>query len=32
LGDYIDQAMAGAMSPEDALNAAADAINQLLEE
>jgi multiple sugar transport system substrate-binding protein len=32
LGDYIDQAMAGAMSPEDALNAAADAITQLLEE
>jgi multiple sugar transport system substrate-binding protein len=32
LGDYIDQAMAGAMSPEDALNEAADAINQLLEE
>jgi multiple sugar transport system substrate-binding protein len=32
LGDYIDQAMAGAMSPEEALNKAADAINQLLEE
>jgi multiple sugar transport system substrate-binding protein len=32
LGEYIDQAMAGAMSPEDALNEAADAINQLLEE
>ncbi len=32
LGEYIDQAMAGAMSPEDALNEAANSINSLLEE
>ena len=32
LGDYIDQAMAGQMSPEEALNAAADAIEELLAE
>lgn len=32
LGEYIDQAMAGAMSPEDALNAAAEQISALLAE
>ena len=32
LGEYIDQAMAGAMSPEDALNTAAESISDLLAE
>ncbi len=32
LGEYIDQAMAGSMSPEDALNTAANSIAELLAE